>query len=84
MVPKYLWSLFRVLTRFDLLEELECGIAPDLKLLGNLALLSSVQLAQLDGGVLLSQLTGSLGVLGGKGLHRNRNNCQFLEHPKLP
>jgi hypothetical protein len=59
---------------FYLLEEFQSGISSDFKLLSNFSLFGSVQLAQLDWRVLLSQLTGSLSVLGGQGLNARINN----------
>ena len=55
-----------ILHGFAILKELESGITADLELLGCFGLLGGVQLAQLDGGVLLSEDTSGLGVFRGE------------------
>ena len=62
-----------VLDELAHLEVLEGGVAADLVLLGQLALLGGVDLAQGDVGVLLRQLPGGLGVLGGEGLGEKKS-----------
>ena len=62
-----------VLNGLAVAEELEGGVAADLELLSQLALLGGVDLAQLDVGLLLGQLSGGLGVLGGESLIKNNN-----------
>ncbi len=54
----------------NLLEELECGVAPDLVLLGHLALLRGVQLAKHHRWALLCQQASSLRILGSQGLNK--------------
>ena len=51
-------------------EELQSGVAADLKLLPEGSLNGGVDLAELDGGLLVGKLLGGLGVLGGKSLQR--------------
>merc|ERR1719158_2391563 len=60
-------SATSVLHGFAVLEELEGGISTDLEFLGQLGLLSGVDLTELDGRVLLSEQTSGLSILRGKG-----------------
>ena len=60
-----------ILHGLAILEELQSGVASHLKLLSQLGLLSGVHLTQLDGRVLLSQDSSSLGILGGKSYNQN-------------
>ena len=60
-------SAASVLHGLAVLEELQGGVSSDLELLSQLGLLSGVDLAELDSRVLLSQQTGGLSILGGKG-----------------
>ena len=59
-------SAASIFHRFAILEELESGITADLELLGCFGLLGGVQLAKLDGRVLLSEDTSGLGVFRGE------------------
>ena len=60
-------SAASVLHGLAVLEELQGGVSSDLELLSQLGLLSGVDLGELDSGVLLSQKTGGLSILRGKG-----------------
>ena len=61
-------SAATVLSGLAVAEELECGVALDVELLGQLAVFGGVYLAQHDLGVLLGQSPGGLGVLRGESL----------------